>query len=157
MAINKNSLLKLGLALGIAVPMLISSPLAFANSNSTVVRGNVYNENNGGKGIGGLTVIVQCFINKKKTPIKTAITDSFGLYTIRFNPKCDQGKTVTSTVTFSGQTQSVSAEVSGSGTETNDFYFGSTSVPEMNGLTLTAAFLASVGAYMFFKKKSAAK
>ena len=63
MAINKNSLLKLGLALGIAVPMLISSPLAFANSNSTVVRGNVYNENNGGKGIGGLTVIVQCFIN----------------------------------------------------------------------------------------------
>ena len=67
MVFNKSSLLKFGLALGISVPMFIASPLVFANSNSTVVRGNVYNESNGGKGIGGLTVTVQCFANKKKT------------------------------------------------------------------------------------------
>jgi hypothetical protein len=154
MVFNKSSLLKFGLALGIAVPMFIASPLVFANSNSTVVRGNVYNESNGGKGIGGLTVTVQCFANKKKTPTKTAVTDNFGLYTVTFNPKCDQGDSVTSTVTFNGQTQSETAGVSGSGTETNDFYFGSTSVPEMNGLALAVAFIGSVGLYMFLKKKS---
>jgi len=154
MSFNKNSFLKLGLALGIAVPMLISTPLALAKSNQTVVRGNVYNMGNGGKGIKGLTVTVQCVFSKKKTVIKTDKTDPFGLYTVKFNPKCDQGSPVTSTVTFNGQTQSETAYVSDVGTETNDFYFGSTSVPEMNGITLSVAFIGSVGLYMFLKKKS---
>lgn len=154
MIFSKATLFKTGLILAITIPMLISTPVALAKSTSTVVRGNVYNESNGGKGIGGLEVTIQCFINHKKAPIKTDVTDNFGLYTVNFSPKCDQGSPVTSTVTFNGQTKSETALVSGVRTETNDFYFGSVAVPELNVFTTFAAFLACAGVYLFFKKKS---
>lgn len=154
MIFSKATLLQTGLVLAITASMFISAPVALAKSKSTVARGNVYNESNGGKGIGGLTVTVQCLIDDKITVTKTAVTDSFGLYTVTFSSDCDQGDPITSTVTFNGQTQSETALVSSTGTETNDFYFGSVGVSEFSGLTIFAAFLISAGAYIFLKKKS---
>src|SRR4051812_5383016 len=78
---------------------------AFA-SNLTVVRGNAYDESNGGKGIPNLTVTVICKSDKKDL-VRTATTDSFGLYTVHYRAKrCDTFDPVTSTATYKGQTLS---------------------------------------------------
>ena len=118
---------------------LASAPAVFASSNLTEVRGNVYNGCQGNvcseggtvsnSELAGLTVTVICDTkdtgNKLKTVSKTALTDSYGLYTVNMKEKkCEGGHNVTASVTFKGVTQTNSAYVAVDALKaTIDFYF----------------------------------
>lgn len=154
MKLNKKVFLGVGLSLSIAASALVFAPITLAKSDLTTVRGNVYNESNGGKGISGLTVTVSCVGKNNKTKTKTAITDGNGLYTVNFKEdKCEDFNPVTSKVTFNGQTQNETVYVSEQNTATLDFYFGSESVPEFSMLTGAMAVLGSAGAFLVLRKK----
>ncbi len=156
MKINYATLVKSGILTTIIVSSCMVAPLAFAASNLTTVRGNVYNESNGGSGIQGLLVYVSCVGKNNKAKTRKATTDSNGLYSINFKEdKCEDQKPVTSTVTFNGQTQSETVYVSGQNTATLDFYFGAASVPEFNAITGALAAILAGGAYLFFRRKTA--
>lgn len=150
----KQKLLQTGLLASTLVASFLLVPQSFADADKTIIRGNVYNESNGGKGIGGLTVTVSC-AGKHTNLTQTATTDGNGLYTVHFSgEKCQEHKPVTSTVTFQSQTQSETVLVSEQDTATLDFYFGSANVPEFNPLTAIAAVVASAAGFILLKKKS---
>ena len=145
-----------------AVLFSVASTPAFANSqgkyhersNLTVVRGNVYDESKGGKGIGGLHVAVSCVSDKNRTISRNAVTDRNGLYTVRYNEeRCEAHQPVFATVTYNGQTQTDNVYVSQQNTATMDFYFGSVSVPEFGFIPGAIAAVASVGTFLTLKKR----
>lgn len=125
---------------------------AAAKTDFTIIRGNVYDQDNGGKGIKGLNVEVTCNEDKKKNDK----TDKNGLYTVKFSEKkCPKYKPVTAEVTYNGQTQTQTVYVSDQNTATLDFYFGTPiSVPEFGFIPGVIAALSSAGAFLALKKKS---
>lgn len=130
---------------------LMALPAAsFAQSATTRVRGNVYDQTSGFIGLGGLTVTVNCNGN-----IQTRTTDSYGLYVADFSSSaCPIYAPVTSTVTYNGQTQQQTVFVSSQNTATLDFYYGSVAVPEFGLITGLVAAGGSGLAYLKMRKFS---
>ncbi|HVA97086.1 MAG TPA: hypothetical protein VND99_05520 [Candidatus Acidoferrales bacterium] len=123
------------------------------NSKGTVVRGNVYDESNGGKGIGGLNVAVTCS-DKKGTVSQNTLTNGNGLYSVTFsNSQCGKYSPVSATVTDNGQTQTDNVLVSAQRTATMDFYFGSVSVPEFGLIPGVLATVFSAGSFLALKRR----
>ncbi|SRR5258708_5990877 len=119
---------------------------------ATRVRGNAYDESNGGKGIQGLLVTVTC-TNDKTSKTKTATTNKNGLYKVLFGNKCDTGDAVTTTATYKGQTLTQTVFVSDVDTATSDFYFGAVSVPEFGLIPGVIALVGSTGSFFALRKK----
>ena len=133
----------------IAAFVVVSAFPILAQESNTRVRGNVYNMNAGGQGIGGLTVTVTC-----NGIVKTGVTDSFGLYVVDYaQEECGRFTRVTSQVTFNGEPQSQTVFVSHNFRATLDFYYGSTSVPEFGAITGIVTAVGSGLAYLGLKRK----
>lgn len=120
-----------------------------AQEGVTRVRGNVYNMNNGGAGIGGLTVTVNCLGN-----IQNATTDSNGLYVVDYTHlQCPIFMPVSASVTFNGEPQSHTVFVSHNNRATLDFYFGAVAVPEFGAITGALAAIGSGITYFGLRRK----
>ncbi len=134
----------LSLTLLLSTLLFVLPVISFAQSGITRVRGNIYDMNNGGQGIGGLSVNVNCNGNNK-----TAVTDSNGLYVVDYTQaECPAFTGVSSTVTHNGETQSYTVFTSHDFRATLDFYFGSTAVPEFGAIGGVVAAVGSGLAYL---------
>ena len=133
----------------LAVFLILLVSTIYAQEAVTRVRGNVYNMNNGGAGIGGLSVTVNCLGN-----VQNATTDSNGLYVVDYTQiQCPIFMPVSASVTFNGEPQSQTVFVSHNNRATIDFYFGAVNVPEFGLVTGMVAAAGSAVAYFGMKKK----
>ena len=136
-----------GLLLSLSI--FLAAGTVHAQSGTTRVRGNIYDYNNGGQGIGGLNVTVVC-----NSISKGAITNSFGLYVVDYTAsECPAFTPVSATVTFNSQTQSQTVFVSGGNTATIDFYYGSVSVPEFGMIPGIVAAVGSGLGYLGLRRR----
>ncbi|MFA6005278.1 MAG: hypothetical protein WC775_02215 [Patescibacteria group bacterium] len=137
------------IALFLCLSLLMVPAVLANNPGVTRVRGNVYDQDNGGAGIGGLTVNVTCNGNSRN-----ATTDGNGLYVVDYTrSECPQFGPVSSAVSHNGQSQSDTVYVSDVYTATMDFYFGTISVPEFGMIPGAIAAIGSIGTYLALRRK----
>lgn len=130
--------------LTLVISLFVFPTTAVASTNVTTVRGNIYDLENGGKGIKDLTVSVTC-----NATTQNVVTNGNGLYIAQFkNKDCKKYQGVTSVVTYKSKSQTQTVYVSSNNRATLDFYYGSAvSVPEFGPIAGAIALVGSMGSY----------